>query len=111
MSFLLSYLLISIAAFFNALMDTFENTPNFDRSIFKNLDKTFWCKDVSWNHAKRIFNYPVDAWHLSKSAMVFCFCGAVILFRPHHDLLVHLLSLGVIWNISFWIFYIKLFRA
>lgn len=109
-NFIFSYLLVFIAAFFNSLMDTFENTPNFNKSIFSNLDKTFWCKDVSWQYVKEIFSYPLDAWHFSKSAMIFCLIGAIILFKPHHTLLVHFVSFGLIWNVSFWLFYIKLFR-
>jgi hypothetical protein len=111
MTFLWSYGLIFIAAFFNACMDAFENTPNFNESIFKNLDKRFWCKDVSWNHAKKIFSYKADAWHLSKSAMIFCLVGAIIIFRSHHQWWVHFISMGIILNVTFWLFYHHLFKV
>jgi hypothetical protein len=109
MTFFVSYGLVLVAVFFNACMDAFENTPNFNESIFKNLDKRFWCKDVSWHHAKNIFGYKWDAWHLSKSAMVFCVVGAILVFRPHHQCWVHLMSFGIIWNVGFWLFYHKIF--
>lgn len=108
MIFLFSYGLILLAAFFNACMDAFENTPNFNESIFKNLDKRFFCKDVSWQYAKKMFNYRVDAWHLSKSAMIFCIVGAIVIHFPDHNVL-HFIAIGVLWNIIFVAFYHKIF--
>lgn len=120
MIFLLSYLLVSVAAFFKACADAFENTPNFNESIFKNLNKRFWCKDVSWEYAKklsvkipftsrRIGSYKVDSWHISISLMVFSIVGAVVVYRPHHEWWVHYVSMGLIWNCTFWLFYHKIF--
>jgi len=111
MIFLISYGLVIIAVFFNAIMDAVENTPNFNESIFKNLDKKFWCKDVSWQYAKKIFNYKLDAWHLSKSAMIICLAMAIVFFRPKHNWWVHLISIGLIWNMGFWFFYHKVFKV
>jgi hypothetical protein len=111
MTFIVSYVLILLAAFFNACMDAFENTANFNESIFKNLDKRFWCKDVSWNYAKKLFGYKFDSWHLAKSAMIFCLIGAVIVYRPHHQWWVHFISMGLIWNATFFLFYHKIFRV
>src|SRR5689334_21738421 len=109
--FIASYLLVVVAAFFNAVMDATENTPNFDESIFKNLDKRFWCKDVSWEFAKKLFGYKFDAWHLSKSAMIICFACAIILFKAKHNFIVHLVSIGLVWNFCFWLFYHKIFKV
>ncbi len=111
MTFIVSYILIFIAAFFNACMDAFENTPNFNESIFKNLDKRFWCKDVSWQYAKKLFGYKFDSWHLAKSAMIFCLVGAIVIYRPHHQWWVHFISMGIIWNVGFWLFYHKIFQV
>lgn len=110
MIFLWSYGLVFLAAFFNACMDAFENSPNFNESIFGNLDKRFWCKDVSCNHAKKVFSYKLDSWHLAKSAMVFCLVGAIVVFRPQHQWWVHFVGIGLVWNFAFWLFYHKIFR-
>lgn len=109
MPFIWSYVLIFWAAFFNALMDTLENAPAFNASIFKNWKKEFWLKEVSWKYAKKIFSWKFDGWHCAKSLMIFCLIGAMIVFRPHHQLLVHFISAGLIWNGSFNLFY-KLFK-
>ena len=111
MIFLWSYGLVFVAAFFKSCADAFENTPNFNESIFKNLDKRFWCKDVSWQYAKRLFGYKFDSWHLSMSAMIFCWIGAIVVFRIHHQWWVHFISMGLIWNATFWLFYHKIFRV
>lgn len=110
MMFLWSYSLVFMAALFNAVMDTLENAPEFNASVFKNWDKKFWLKEVSWQYDKRVFGYKIDGWHLAKSAMIFCLLGAMIIFRPHHQLWIHFVSAGIIWNISFDIFY-KLFKV
>lgn len=108
--FIWSYMLVFFAAFFNSIMDSTENFANFNKSIFKNLDQKFWLKEESWKYAKMIFGWRADIWHISKSAMIFCFAGAIILFRPTHQWWVHFISLGIIWNATFWLFYNKLFR-
>jgi hypothetical protein len=107
--FIWSYVLVFIAAFFNAIMDTLENEPAFNSSIFKDWNKRFWSKSISWQYAKKIINYRIDGWHLAKSAMIFCLIGAVIVFRSHHQLWVHFISMGIIWNITFESFY-RLFK-
>jgi hypothetical protein len=91
-------------------MDTYENEPNFNKSVFKNLNKAFWCKEISWANAKMIFSYRLDAWHLSKSAMILCIVGSILSFEMKHEWWVHLISFGLIWNFTFWLFYIKIFR-
>lgn len=122
MTFLWSYGLVFIAAIFKSCADAFENTPNFDESIFKNLDKRFWCKDVSWEFAsklsfripftkKRIGSYKLDSWHISISFMVFSIIAAIVVYRPHHEWWVHFISMGLIWNAAFWLFYHKIFRV
>jgi hypothetical protein len=120
--FIVSYLLVFCAAFFKACADAFENTPNFDESIFNKWDKKFWCKDVSWEYAqklsikvpfikKRIGSYKLDSWHISISLMVFSMAGAIVVYKPHHEWWVHYSSIGVIWNMTFWLFYHKIFQV
>lgn len=107
---MISLLLIALAAFFNACMDSFEN-ENFFESIFKNLNQKFWYKRESWKYAKKIFGYRFDAWHLSKSAMIFCIVGAIILFNPHFHWWIHFILFGIVWNVIFVITYHGLFKV
>lgn len=98
--------LLSVAAFFNAVMDKVGDEVHFNQSVFKNLDPKFWSKDVSWQYAIRIFGYKVDAWHLSKSAMIVCFCVALVIPRAtKFKWWVEVLIAGAIWNIVFNISY------
>jgi hypothetical protein len=121
-AYLWSYLLIALAAMFKALADAFENTPNFDESIFRNFDKKFWCKDVSWYYAKKIYfkipfikkpidTYKIDSWHLCITIMVCCIAGAVVVYKPHHEWWVHYVSIGTIWNVVFVLFYHGVFKV
>lgn len=110
MNFILSYILVFIASFFNAIMDGCEN-ENFYESIFNKLPQNFWYKRESWKVAPKISGYKMDAWHLSKSAMIICLAAAIIVFRPKHEWWVHLISIGIIWNVGFWLFYHKIFRV
>jgi hypothetical protein len=106
-----SYIFIFFAAYFNALMDCFENTPNFNESIFKSADKKFWCKDVSWQYAKKIGGYKLDGWHFAKTFMVICICAGIAFFKPTHQLWVHFVSFGAIWNFTFVLFYHWIFKV
>lgn len=54
----------------NAVADTLENKVAFEASIFSHKDPKFWCKEVSWIYAKRIFGYKIDMWHLVESLQV-----------------------------------------
>lgn len=122
MMYLWSYALMALAAIFKALADAFENTPNFDESIFKNFNKRFWCKDVSWQFARKLIfkvpfikkpvdSYKLDSWHLSITGMVFSITGAVVVYRPHHEWWVHYISIGIIWNVVFVLFYHGIFKV
>lgn len=110
MSFILSYILVFIASFFNAVMDACEN-ENFYESIFKRLPKDFWYKRESWKDAPKIGGYKLDVWHLSKSAMIICWATAIIIFKQKHEWWGHLISIGLIWNVGFWLFYHKIFKV
>ena len=107
MIFLAEILLIA-AAIFKAVADTVDH--HFDTSIFRRLEPKFWDRDISSNYAKRIFNYKVDAWHLSQSAMIVCMIAAIAL---HHQKLAWYFEIvigGIIWNIVFNTFYNKILR-
>ena len=104
---MISFILIFIAAFFNAVMDAVEN-ENISESIFKKYKPAFWYKRTSWKTATRIFGYKFDAWHLAKSMMIICFCAAAVLYKPVTGYL-DVLIMGAIWNFSFYLFYHKIF--
>lgn len=98
-------LLFGIAALLNAIMDTLEE-GKFTNSIFKKLDPKFWYKYESWKHAKMIFGYRLDAWHICKSLMIMCLAGATahgMTIFPNYWL--NFIALGVVWNIIFNVFY------
>jgi len=109
-----SLLLLILAAFFNAVMDAVEN-ENVHTSIFKNWDPRFWHKRESWKYVRKIFGYRPDAWHLSKSLMIICMCLAMIFFdfsiKKWQDVLLYLVLAGIVWNVSFNIFYHKIFKV
>lgn len=109
------YLLIFLAAFFNACMDAFEN-ENFFESIFKNWNQKVWYKRESWKHAKRVFSFKLDAWHMSKAFMIICMsmCFAIQIYiesvQPDFiDVAIRICYFGTIWNFTFWLFYHKIF--
>ncbi len=133
---IISAILLVIAAICNAAMDTLEhhwNTSIF-RSISEKHGSLFWANpyEVSWRNkyvdgdpAKgRIkwnilgikINKPVqitDAWHLFKTIMIFAIVGSIIcafesesLFAPW----VTFILFGTVWNLTFSLFYNKVFR-
>lgn len=111
---MISIILILLAAFFNAVMDAVEN-ENFFETIFRNLPKQFWYKRESWKYVKKIFGYRPDAWHLAKSCMLVCFAGAVVWFdiqitKWWHGV-VCIGVIGVVWNLSFNLFYHVIFKV
>lgn len=104
------YVLIFLAAFFNACMDAFEN-ENFFESIFKKWDQKVWYKRESWKYARKIFAYKLDSWHICKSLMICCFVGAIVVYEPINEWYIDFVSMGIMWNLCFWIFYHKLFKV
>lgn len=58
------YSLMFLGAFFNACMDMCENEPNYNKSVFRNLDKGFWLKTASWEnkYKKIIIKLPYIWW-------------------------------------------------
>ena len=106
----ISSLFVILASICNALMDIVEN-ENFFTSKFKNLDQKFWYKRESWKYAKKIFSYKLDAWHLSKSAMIVFLCLAVVNYDVIIYPIVDFLIFGILWNAIFNVFYNHLFKS
>jgi uncharacterized membrane protein len=115
---IITTILIVIAAICNAICDRLENKVSFNGSIFYKKDITFWCKELSWNRAKRIFGYKIDAWHLFKSvwicALLLAVCINICFFNdvmPEFlNLLIIFIASGTIWNVTFNIFYNRILK-
>lgn len=101
-------LFVALAAMFSAICDLLEN-ENFYESVFKNLPERFWYKRVSWKYAKKIFGYKIDAWHLSKSAMIICIALAAV-YCPNWGGMFILIIFGTEWIVCFNLCYNKFFR-
>lgn len=107
---IISLLLVAIAAAANAAMDSMEE-GHYTNSIFSRWNPNFWYKRESWKTAKRIFGYPIDGWHLSKSLMLMCLVSAACLsFEPFPHFLLNLLTLGGVWIFVFDLFYNIIFK-
>jgi hypothetical protein len=74
----LTAIFIILAAICKAGADTVQF--HFYTSIWKGKDPNFWNPEKSWNHAKKIFAYPMDAWHEFNSGMILCFTLGIIFY-------------------------------
>lgn len=111
---MVSYFLVILAAIFNAVMDRLETEISFNASVFRNLNPEYWCKPKSAHKVKFLpfTRYRPDAWHISKSAMIFCWVGAVVLYRvqlPYKWL--DFIVLGLMFNLVFENMYAKVFKG
>ena len=109
---LTSLIFLVLAAIFNALMDSVEYETAFEKSIFHKLNPKWWCKSISWEYVKFLpfTKYRPDAWHLAKSAMVVCIVLALVFSVPVSHKLPHFVLFGILWNLSFNLFYNHIFR-
>jgi hypothetical protein len=95
---------VIFAAFFKAVCDSMEHHPD------------VWPFTAFWNtrhpgndKVKRVFNYPLDAWHLSNTLMIVSFISIAVCSSQNANWLLFLI-LGVVYNIVFNLFYNKVFR-
>ena len=102
--------LILLAAIFKAIADTLDH--HFYTSIFLRWkDKPFWNPLHERNDAvKRIFSYPIDAWHLANSGMIVCFIVAVSVSNLNYYWLIQVVGGGILFNLVFNLFYNKILR-
>lgn len=124
---------IIIAAICNALMDKVETTIQFNTSIFQKLRPEFWCKVVSADTLKFIdgTKYRPDAWHFAKSIMIILLLDIPVFYTPLMGPIFKpflgytyinevplnvilgagfdVLIMGVVWNLTFDLFYHKIF--
>jgi len=108
-----SLIFFFLAAVFNAFMDRISE-GRFQKSIFKNLNPKFWYAWESWKYAKKIFNYPLDAWHLAKSLMwTSVSLGAIVYYKtgpifPYWPL--DFVTIGLVIMLTFNTFYNHIFK-
>lgn len=106
---MLTILWLIVAAIFKAVADTLQH--HFSSSVFKSSNPNFWNPNESWKYARRVFSYPVDAWHLSNSFMIVAFILAAI---SHHQVImtwwVECLLDGIVFILVFNFFYNRVFR-
>ena len=107
-----SAVFLSLAAVCNALMDSVEYETAFEKSIFSKLNPKWWCKSISWEYVKFLpfTKYRPDAWHLAKSSMVVFIVLAVVMTDTQPTKLPYFVVMGLVWNISFNVFYNHIFR-
>lgn len=118
---LISFILVILASISNAIMDTLIH--HHDTSIFNKYKTGFWADalDVSWRN-KYINSDPIqgriklfwiinvpstftDGWHFFKSIMIFFLVAAIVLYTPVFSVLIDFAVLGLIWNLTFNLFY------
>jgi hypothetical protein len=94
---------VIFAAFFKAVCDSMEHHPD------------VWPFTAFWNtrhpgndKVKRVFNYPLDAWHLSNTLMISSFLWGIVISQNGNWW--GFLIMGVVYNIVFNLFYNKVFR-
>jgi hypothetical protein len=110
---------IILSAIANAIADRLENLVAFNDSVFYKRDPKFWCKEISWQYARKIFSYKIDAWHLAESFQVLILLVALLMpllrlklpgIHGLRDLLLLYMALGAIYNIIFLIFYNRILK-
>lgn len=102
--------ILILAGMFKAVADTL--THHFDTSIFRWKDRKFWDPNISWKYAKQLplTKYKFDAWHLANSGQIVCWCAALGITEGRYPWWVVFLAAGIIFNLSFNLFYNKILR-
>lgn len=61
-----------LVGFLLAVMDKTAEPVAFNSSVFRNLNRKWWLKSVSWEYVKFLpfTKYRLDAWHLAKSLLI-----------------------------------------
>jgi len=105
---MLAYFFISLAAIFNAIMDTLWT--KYGISVFKNLNPNWWNPNESWKYYKNFLGIVrLDAWHIAKYGMLGCITLAVINYNCFF--VWDMLLLPIVWSISFELFYSLILKS
>lgn len=110
MSLIISISALILAAFFKAVADTLQH--HFETSIFKKKDVRWWNPAFSWKYVKFLphSKYRPDAWHLSNSLMIVSFICFGVFFEHHIHWVLEVIAAGIIYNLSFILFYDEILR-
>ena len=96
-------------AIFKAVADTLAH--HFDTSVFRRRNTAFWNPLHRDNdYVKRVFSYPLDAWHISNSLMIICFALATVFNDLKYEWYWQVSGIGVVFMLTFGIFYNKILR-
>ncbi len=105
---MIAAILILIAAICKAFADTLDQ--HFDTSIFRNWSRKYFDPNITIKTAPKIFSFPLDGWHIANSGMIVCFICAVVFNDAVLKWYFQIPTWGFVFNISFSIFYNKIFR-
>lgn len=107
----LTILFISLAAIFKAVADKLKD--HYTVSVFKWKDPRFWNPDISYRYIGfiRFTKYRPDAWHLSNSCMIICFCLAAVLHISVLSWFYELAIAGLLFNLIFNVFYNHILKS
>lgn len=113
----------------NSVMDIL--THHYERSVFKGKDRQYWDPTISWKNKyvdwdsgltqrKKIFGINkhvslTDGWHLFKSLMIIFLVTSIITISNTNINLLYSIGLfilyGIVWNLTFNLFYHKILRS
>lgn len=101
--------LIAFAAVGKAFSDTLDH--HFDTSIFRYKSRKWFDPNVNIKSAPKIFNYPLDAWHISESLQICSWLAIPFLYEQQFDkwYFDYLIG-GGLFIVVFNTFYNKVFR-
>jgi len=106
---MISLILIFFAAMFNAVMDKTKDTIQYNSSQFRGLNPLFW-NDEAWSGKFVPFTkYKLNAWHISKSLMLFCLLATPFFYKPIFGGWDYILF-GLEWVFIFNLFYNKFLK-
>lgn len=90
-------------------MDKTKDTIQFNSSVFRKLNTWFWDDTMP---AKFIpfTKYKINAWHISKSLMLFTIFAIPFFHEETFNKPVDYLILGSAWILSFNLFYNKILK-
>lgn len=116
---LIGYLLVSMAAVAEAIMDKIQF--HYDKSIFldKSVNQLFWDPRESWKNkwksdlkterflgSSTIFVFVTDAWHLFKFLKnTFLFIGLPLITCSDYNLIFEMVMARIIYGIAFTIYF------
>ena len=119
---MITFFFITLAGFFNAIMDTLKSPTYYDRSIFP---KSGWWSEFldhrkSWTRkwkpgtreerfpgSSTVFVFLTDGWHLAQALMIACFLIGVICYEGVFGRLWDFVIMFGMFNVVFEIFFSK----